>query len=63
MNLAPKEGKSLEETVAVTLTQRDILLLKLCLQLVDRNYARGGTLRFDIQSLRDKLSPESGESR
>ncbi len=63
MNLALKEGKSLESKVTVTITQRDMLLLKLCLELVDRNYTKGGALRFDIQSLRDKLSHQSGGSR
>ena len=63
MNLALKEGESLESKVTVTLTQRDMLLLKLCLELVDQNYTKGGALRFDIQSLRDKLSHQSGESR
>ncbi len=37
-----------------------ILLLELCLQLVDRNYTKGDTIRFDIQRLRDKLIHESG---
>ena len=63
MNLALKEGESLETKVTVTITQRDMLLLKLCLELVDRNYTKGGALRFDIQSLRDKLSHQFGESR
>ena len=63
MNPVLREGESLEETVTITLTQKDTLLLELCLQLVNRNHTRGGALRFDIQSLRDKLSHESGESR
>ncbi len=63
MNLALKEGKSLESKVTVTITQRDMLLLKLCLELVDRNYTKGGALRFDIKSLQDKLSHQYGESR
>ena len=63
MNLALKESKSLESKVTVTITQRDMLLLKICLELVDRNYTKGGTLRFDIQSLRDKLSHQYEESR
>lgn len=63
MNLAPKKGESLERKVTVTLTQRDMLLLKLCLELVNRDYTRSGALHFDIQSLRDKLSHESGESK
>ncbi len=62
MNLAPKEGESLEGKVMVTLTRRDMLLLKLCLDLVDKDYTRGGVLHLDIQSLRGKLSHESGES-
>ncbi len=63
MNQVLRKDESLEGRVTVTLTQRDILLLKLCLQLMDRDYTRGGVLRFDIQSLRDKLSHESVESR
>ena len=63
MNLALKEGESLESKVTVTLTQRDMLLLKLCLELVDQNYTKGGALRFDIQSLRDKLSHQFGKRR
>ncbi len=53
--LALNGSDKLNDEVTMTLTWRDILLLKLCLQLVDRNYTRGGTLRLDIQSLRDKL--------
>ncbi len=63
MNLALKEGESLESKAMVILTQRDMLLLKLCLKLVDRNYTKSGALRFDIQSLRDKLSHQFKESR
>ncbi len=63
MNLALKEGESLESKVTVILTQRDMLLLKLCLELVGRNYTKSGALRFDIQSLRDKLPHQFGESR
>lgn len=63
MNLASGKSESLEGKVTMTLTQRDILLLKLCLQLVDREYTRSSTLRFDIENLRDKLSHQSGESR
>ncbi len=61
--LALNGSDKLNDEVSIALTRRDILLLKLCLQLVDWNYTRGGTLRFDIQSLRDKLSHESGEGR
>ncbi len=63
MNLTLKKGESLESKVTVILTQRDKLLLKLCLELVDQNYIKGSALRFDIQSLRDKLSHQSGENR
>ncbi len=58
MNLGLKGDRRLEETVTITITQKDMLLLKLCLELVDKNYTSSGTLRFDIQSLRDKLSVE-----
>ncbi len=58
MNSGLKGDKRLEEKVTITVTQKDMLLLKLCLELVDKNYTSGGTLRFDIQSLRDKLSVE-----
>ncbi len=63
MNLALKEGESLESKATVILTQRDMLLVKLCLELVDRNYTKSGALRFDIQGLRDKLSHQFKESR
>ena len=63
MNPALREGENLEETVTVTLTRRDILLLKLGLELVDRDYTKAGVLLFDIRSLRHKLSHESGKSR
>ena len=63
MNLVLREGKSLDDKVKVTLTRRDILLLNLCLQLVERDHTKSGTLHYDIQSLRDKLSHESEGSR
>ena len=55
MNRVLRKSESLEGTVTVTLTQRDLLLLDLCLGLIARHYAQKGTLSFDIQSLRDKL--------
>ena len=58
-----REGESLEKKVTVTLTRRDILLLNLCLQLVERDHTKGSTLHYDIQSLRDKLSLEPEENR
>jgi hypothetical protein len=54
-------GQSLDDKMAFILTQRDTRLLMLCLQLVDRNYTKGGALRFDIKRLRDKLSRQSEE--
>ena len=63
MRLALKEGKSLGSKVTLTITQRNLLLLKLCLELVGRNDTNGGALHFDIQSLRDKLSHQSRERR
>lgn len=63
MNLVLKKGESLESRVTVALTQRDSLLLNLCLQPVERDHARGGFLHYDIQSLRDKLFREYEESR
>ncbi len=63
MNPALRQNESLEGKVILTLTERDVLLLDLCLKLVDWHYLQKGTLSFDIQSLRDKLSHDSGESR
>lgn len=60
MNITPKKGESLEGKVTLTITQRDILLLKLCLGLVDQEYVVGRTLRFDIRNLQDRLSDEPG---
>ncbi len=59
MNKVLRKSESLEGTVTVALSEI-ILLLELCLQLVDRNYTKGDTIRFDIQRLRDKLIHESG---
>jgi len=63
MNMNPvlMKGESLEGKLTVALTRRDILLLNLCLQLVERNHAKGGSLYYDIQSLREELSHESEE--
>jgi len=44
MNPALRQDESLEGKVTVTLIQRDILLLKLCLELVDRDYPKGGAV-------------------
>ena len=58
-----REDVSMKGKVTVTFTRRDILLLNLCLQLVERDHTKDGTLHFNIQNLRDKLSHESEESR
>ena len=63
MNLILREDESLESKITVTLTRRDIFLLNLCLQMVERNHAQSGSLFYDIQSLRDKLPHGSEESR
>lgn len=63
MNLALSEGESLDGKVKVTLTRRDILLLNLCLQFMERDHNRSGTLHYDIQSLVDKLSHEAKDCR
>ncbi len=56
-----KKSINQEEEVAVILTRRDILLLNLCLRLVVLNHSKSGTMRFDIQNLRDKFPQDSGE--
>ncbi len=56
--LALNESDKLNAKVSVALTERDLLLLKLCLKLVDRHYVQKGTLSFEVQRLRDKLSKE-----
>lgn len=63
MNLVLSGNETLESKVALTLTKRDILLLNLCLEVVDWHHAKGGTIHFDIRSLREKLSGELGESK
>ncbi len=57
------EGIEPENIYTVILTRRDILLLNLCLQVVERDYTKDGTLHSDIQSLREKLSYETGEGK
>ncbi len=61
--LALNGSDKLNDKVSIALTGREVLLLDLCLKLVDWHYLQKGILRFDIQSLRDKLSHESGENR
>ena len=45
-----------EPKITVTFSEREALLLRLFLNLVERNHAPSGILKFDIQSLREKLS-------
>ncbi len=54
------QGDLLDRTLNVNLTERDRLLVMLCLQVVDRHYAKGGTLHSDIHNLQEKLSREPG---
>ena len=61
MESLAKGHQVLNDKVTVTLTQRDMLLLKLFLQIVADDYTRSSALRFDIQRLRDKLSTEPAQ--
>ena len=59
--LNEKEG--LDARVSVVLTNRELLLLKLCLHLVEQEYAKGSSsMLSDIQTLQDKLPNKSKES-
>ncbi len=51
------------DRVMLTLTRRDLALMNLCLEVVARNRARNGSLRSDIESLREKLSNEARKNR
>ncbi|OGO22662.1 MAG: hypothetical protein A2Z28_00055 [Chloroflexi bacterium RBG_16_51_9] len=55
MNLALKEGESLEDSVKLTLTRREVLLLELCLKLVARDHVRNGSTCSDVVRLRERL--------
>jgi hypothetical protein len=44
MRLDQVVGESLDPRVTLTLTRRDVLLLKLCLRLVDRDHIGGRAL-------------------
>ncbi len=50
-----EKDTSLDEQVPLTLTQRDVLLLKLCV-LMANEYSKGGTLHLDTEDLLRKLS-------
>ncbi len=63
MNQDLRKSESPERKATVTLTLRDILLLKLGLELVNQDYTRGSALSLDIQSLKDKLAHEYWEDR
>jgi len=54
MNILMKNGYP-EKEIKVTLTQRDLLLMKACLQVMEKQHARGGSVLFDIKSLQNKL--------
>ncbi len=62
MNLALKEGESLEDSVKLTLTRREVLLLELCLQLVARDHARNGSTCSDVERLREMLVDKSRQN-
>ena len=47
-----------EDRVTLTITERDMLLLDLCLGLIARRYAQKGILSLEVQQLKDKLSKE-----
>ncbi len=55
------QGDLLDGAHNVDLTERELLLVRLCLQVVDQHHARGGSLHSDIVRLQDKLSRESGK--
>ncbi len=59
MDSALQTGGNMLETVTVTFTRREVALMNLCLGVVARDHARGGNLRSDIESLREKLSHEA----
>jgi hypothetical protein len=63
MNLILKEGESLEDSVKLTLTRREVLLLELCLQLVSRDHAKNGSTCSDVERLRERLVDGSGRNR
>ncbi len=56
--LALNESDKLNAKVSIALTEREILLLDLCLGLIARHYAQKGTLSLEVQQLKDKLSKE-----
>lgn len=62
MNLALKEGENLEDSIKLTLTRREVLLLELCLQLVARDHTKNGTTCFDVERLRDRLGDGSRQN-
>ena len=54
----PKKGVELARGVTITVTQQEMLLLKLCLGIVKEQYAKAVSLNADIQRLTDKLQAE-----
>lgn len=53
----------LQSPVIITLTWRDILLLKTCLNIIVREHVTSGNLHFDIQKLQERLSLEMRSSQ
>ena len=48
--------RNTEHEITVKLTERDLLLLKWSLDLMARNHIIDGTLRIEIDNLRNKLT-------
>ena len=54
--LALNGSDKLNDEVSIALTEREVLLLDLCLGLIARHYAQKSTLSLEVQQLKDKLS-------
>jgi len=48
--------RDVEEKITLTLSERELFVIKWSLELMARNYQKGGILRYDIDSVRNKLA-------
>ena len=63
MHVAVSGGGTLAWNVELSRTRVGAFLVKPCLQFMERDHNRSGTLHYDIQSLVDKLSHEAKDCR
>jgi len=48
--------REIEQQIMLSLTERELLLIKWSLELMAADCQKGGIMRYDVDSVRDKLA-------